>query len=334
MIHYLVFASLAFLVAGSPDCTVTPKTIAEIRNERITGSLAVAESEARQLLECPDLKGGHRLALQIELAKTLDRVGLHHNTRPVVESLEILRKAEAGVGANDTAAQAAIELALAEYFYRSEMSERQFTTAFEHARRAQRLFRELDDSVGETDAVHRLGLIELQKGNFQEARELFDLSLELSRDGPHRPIFLSDYHRHIGFVDRAAGDHVEAIRHFERSLEYRNEAGSKDYGLFARTMLGIALIDADRPAEAKPYLVQAVEIAHALSSPVGELRATYALGKLHEALGDVPEALRSYREADELATELGVASIQKAAQDGVARLTVTNRGKSSADQTS
>jgi tetratricopeptide (TPR) repeat protein len=326
MTYCLLFTSLALLSGGAADCSVNPETIVGIRNERITGSLAVAESETRRLLACQDLEDNYRLELRIELTKILDRVGLHYNTRPVVESLEILRQAGATVDAGDNAGQAAIELAMAEYFYRAEMSEREFPSATEHGRRAQVLFRELDDPVGETDAVHRLGLIELQKANHQEARKLFDRSLELSREGPYRPIFLSDYHRHVGFIDRAEGDHEAAIQHFEMSLKYRNEAGSRDYGLFARTMLGTALIDDGRPAEARAYLEQALEIAYDLPSPVGELRATYALGNLHEALGEKNEALRRYRRADELATKLGVATVQRAARDGVLRLTATSPG--------
>jgi len=204
------------------------------------------------------------------------------------------------------------------------MSERKFTVATENARRAEALFRDLDDPVGETDAVHRLGLIELQKSNLQEARKLFDRSLVLSRKGPHRLIFLSDYHRHVGFIDRASGDLERAILRFEKSLDYRNQAGSRDYGLFARTMLGTALIEGGRPEEAREYLEQALQIARDIRSPVGELRATYALGKMYETLGDFQEAVRRFRRAEEQAAELGVASIQKAAQDGVTRLSMTS----------
>jgi tetratricopeptide (TPR) repeat protein len=177
--------------------------------------------------------------------------------------------------------------------------------------------------VGETDAVHRLGLIELQKRNLERARELFDRSLELSREGPYRPIFLSDYHRHVGFVDRLSQDWPAAIAHFEKSLAYRNEAGSRDYGLFARTMLGSALTDGGRAGEAGPYLEEALHIAGEIPSPVGELRATYYLGEMYEALEQPSEALRAYRRADELATELGVASFQRAAREGVSRLTTS-----------
>lgn len=91
-------------------------------------------------------------------------------------------------------------------------------------------------------------------------------------------------------------------------------------------MLATALIEDGRAKEARVYLEQAVEIARALPSPVGEMRALYALGRMHEALGEISEALKNYRRAGELATELGVASIQEAARDGVMRTTVKSPG--------
>ena len=321
MTLWLLVLWLTLPVDGAVDCGVSADAIAQIREERITGSLAVAEKEARRLLECPDLEADDRRALQLELFRILDRIGLHNNTRPVAEALEFLRQAEREAGADDTVARASIALALAEYFYRAGLSQHEFTVATEHALRARKLFRELDDPVGEADAVHRLGLIELQLRNLQRARELFDRSLELSEKGHFRPIFLSDYHRHVGFLDRFSQDWPAAIAHFETSLAYRNEAGSRDYGLFARTALGSALVDGGRAAEAGTYLEEALRIARDIPSPVGELRATYYLGEMHEALGEFSEAVRAYRRADDLATELGVAGFQKAAREGVLRLT-------------
>ena len=79
-----------------------------------------------------------------------------------------------------------------------------------------------------------------------------------------------------------------------------------------------------RPAsgatEARPHLDEALEIAGDLPSPVGALRATYALGKMHEALGDEAEARRSYRRARELAVDLGAAGLETAAREGLGRL--------------
>ena len=314
-----VVALVPPLASAGERCAQTG-AVAQVRAERITGSLVTAESEARRLLECPDLSADQRIALQIELAKTLDRIGLHTNTRPVTEALQILRQAEASLRAGNRAAEARVSLALAQYFYRAEMRERQFTTAIQYAVRADELFGELGDPAGSTDAVHLLGLLELQRHNLLEARELFDRSLETSRNAAPRLIFLSDYHRHVGIIDLWSNDRSTAIAHFEKSLAYREAAGSKDYALFARTLLGSALIDDNRALEAGPYLDQALVVARELPSPVGELRATYSLAEMHEVTGSLSEAIRLYGRATQLATDLGVEAIQKAAQDSLLRL--------------
>jgi tetratricopeptide (TPR) repeat protein len=319
MTPWILALCLAAPTGAGGGCHVDGDVVDRLIAERVTGSLATAESGARRLLQCPGLPAAHRLEIELELAKILDRIGLHQNTRPVAEALEILRAAEALLAAEDTDGRARISLALAEYFYRAEMSEREFASASAYAQRAERLFTELEDPVGEADAVHRLGLIALQQGRLGDARELFDRSLELSRQGPVRPIFLSDYHRHIGFVDMSEDDVPSAISHFERSLAYRDEAGSRDYGLFARTMLGSALIRGGRPGEAGPHLERAYEVARDLPSPVGQLRAAFNLARMHEALATHSEALRWYRRVDELATGLGVEDIRQSARAGQQR---------------
>lgn len=320
MTGWVLVVCVAAAGSGGTGCDVDAATVARVTEERVTGSLVTAEAEARRLLECPDLAPADRLALQLELARILDRFGLHHNTRPVAEALEILQAAESEAAPDDAGAQSKVLLALAESYYRAEMGDREFPTATDYAVRAEALCRELRDPVCETDAVHRLGLIALQQRRLDEARRLFDRSLGLSQDGPERLIFLSDYHRHIGFVDMLEDDLPTAIEHFERSLKYRDEAGSRDYGLFARTMLASALIAGGRAAEARPSLEQAMEIARDLPSPVGELRAMYNLGTMHEALKAYPDALRWYRQAVTLADDLGVLSIGQSARDGEQRV--------------
>jgi hypothetical protein len=68
--------------AAPADCDALRGSVERVRSERITGSLEVAEGEARRLLERPKLDGRTRRGLQIELARVLDRVGLHQNARP------------------------------------------------------------------------------------------------------------------------------------------------------------------------------------------------------------------------------------------------------------
>ena len=89
----------------------------------------------------------------------------------------------------------------------------------------------------------------------------------------------------------------------------------------------IMMVEVDgRAAEARPHLEKAVAFARALPSPVGALRATWALGKMHEALGERDAALRAYVRAEKEAIRLGVASLRRAARKARERLAKGNAG--------
>ena len=313
-----------FLMAPSGvACDATPAVVEAIQDERIRGSLNAAESAARALLECPDLDDGIELDVHIELARILDRQGLHSNTRPVEGVLEILGRAASKVKDGDLQAKAKLDYALATYFYRAETVAQSLETATRHAERALEGFRESSDVNGEADAIHLLGLIALQSGRLQEARECFDRSLEISREAPERLIFLSDYERHVALVDLRSGDRTSAIQHPRRYLEMRDRAESRDYGMFARTLLASVLIDEGEVDEAVPLLLEALEFSDRLPSPVGEMRATYQLARANEMSGKTAEAMTAYQRTLALATEVRSAGMQKAAEEAVARCSDT-----------
>jgi hypothetical protein len=86
------------------------------------------------------------------------------------------------------------------------MREREFPIAEKHAQLAIDMFHEIGDRHGEAEAVHRLGLIEMQRGNMESAHELFDRSLEVDRAAGERTFFRGEYERHVGFVLMHRGD--------------------------------------------------------------------------------------------------------------------------------
>jgi tetratricopeptide (TPR) repeat protein len=315
----MVALLIALLVStpGAGVCVEPARAVDEIRDERVRGSLVAAESRARELLDCGSLDPADELEARIELARILDRQGLHRNTRPVSEALAVLREAESKLNPEDERGQATLQLALAAYFYRAEMEGRRFDLATRHAGTAMESFRVAQDVDGEVDAVHLLGLIALQQGDLKEARDRFDQSLERSRAVPERLIFLSDYHRHVALVELRSGERSPAIDHLRESLALRDRAGSRDYGLFARTLLGSVLADGGELAEAGALLEEALEFARDLPSPVGEMRAAYLLGRVHELSGRIPEAKAAYQRALELAVELSSEGMRNAADESL-----------------
>lgn len=301
-------------------CSAPGLAIDEIRTQRLLGALDEAQRLATVALDCPGLEPEFGVALHLELARIHDRVGLHHNSRPVPTALEHIEQAVALETNPDLSTSAALELGQADYHYRAEMSAREFPTAIRHAEAAIRLFREAGDARGEADAVHRLGLIHFQRRELERARQLFDRSLELDDEAGSRAFFRGEYHRHIAFVYFVSDDVEAAIPHFQKSLRYRKDAVAIDASLFAAVSLGSALVDAGRAPEAVEPLLYALMIAEKIDSPAGKSRAGLVLGKMYEALGDPGSARQAYAMTLGLARSIGYQSIVRQAEEAQAEL--------------
>jgi len=247
------------------------------RTLRLLGELEEAKELLTAAIDTVDVTPDCRIEQYLEMARVLDRIGLHQNTRPVVEALAHVQLAAELLDNAAEKQRAAVELAFADYYYRAEMREREFERAEVYARRAIKLFAAIGDGYGHADAVHRQGLIEFQRGNLDEAEMHFRESKKLDIAAGERTFFRGEYERHIGFVDYRRGDIERAVRHFERSLQARRDAGAIDASLFAAVSLANALIELDRRGEAKPHLDYALDVAQRIRSPAGLERVEKAM---------------------------------------------------------
>ncbi len=285
-------AGLVLTLSAAADGTLAG-TLHQVRTLRLEGSLTGALDLAEHGLARPDLKPDGRVALHLELARIHDRIGLHQNSRPVAAALRHIEAAEAAAEADggvqpSTSVRAAITLAKADYYYRA----RDYEPATPLAEEAVRLSHQAGDAHSEADAVHKLGLIHFQRGDYDRARELFDRSLELDREGGERLVFCGDYQRHVGFIHLRHAANAAAIPYFERSLACRRAAGATDASLFAAGTLASALVDEGRSEEAERYLIYAMMLAEKLDSPSGKARIGLVLGRMYERRED-PEAARN-----------------------------------------
>ena len=251
----------------------------QVETLRLRGELEMAKQLLAAAIDRADLSPDRRIAQHLEMARILDRIGLHQNTRPVVEALAHIDVAAELLGSASEHNRAAVELAYADYYYRAEMSERVFSKAEEHARLAITLYAEMGDGHGQADAVHRLGLIEFQRRNLDSAEALFEESLYLDIAAGERTYFRGEYERHVGYVVYRRGDIESAVQHFERSLQARRDAGAIDASLFAAVTLASALIELGRRDEAQPILAYALDIAQRIESPVALERVNAAMEK-------------------------------------------------------
>ena len=268
------------VVVCSAALATDVEVVDRVRALRLQGDLVAAKDLALQVIAADTEPQQIGFDLHLELAKIHDRFGLHLGTRPVAAALEEINVAARIARDLGQSAAADIELALADYHYRADMSERLFETAFMHARQAIVLFAALGDKYGEAEAVHRLGLIHLQRRELHKARQLFDESLQLDAAGGARDFFRGEYERHVGFVYALQDDPTSALPYFERSLEYRIKAGAIDASLFAAVSLASTLIELGRADEARLHLDYALEIADRIPSPVGRQRAEAVLARI------------------------------------------------------
>lgn len=292
------------------------RALATAQQLRLAGKL----DAARELVEAslvtnpavPD-----EIALRLELARIHDRVGLHNNTRPVTLALEEIEKAAKLAVDQSDAVRGAVESALSTYYYRAEMQEGKFPLAMTHARRAISLLQRAGYKRAESDAIHQLGLIHLQRAEFDKARALFDQSLQLDNQAGERLWMLGEYHRHVAFIDVRQDRWQSALAHFEKSLAYRMEAGAIDASLFAAVSLASALVETGAPAEGEPHLAYALRIADEIHSPVGAARAGFVRGQMLEKLGQLDDARSAYEQCIEAAISVNYESIARRARDAI-----------------
>jgi tetratricopeptide (TPR) repeat protein len=312
--------SFLFLQISSVVAAQETDPLRRIRDFRLAGNLAQARELADQRLAGDSLDPSLAVHLHLELARIHDRIGLHQNTRPVAAAMEHVRAAAAAVRKPNPPLEAAIELARAEYLYRTELGKREFPGATASARRAVAAYQRLGDRHGEAEAVHLLGLISLQRGDLKAARQVLDRSLALDSAAGARAEFQGEYERHIGYVALFEGDTAAAIPHLERSLALRRQVGAIDASLFAATTLAGALVDQGRLEDARPHVLYAMTVAAGLDSPYGRAQLALVVAKLYRLAGERDAARIAFETALKVAESVGAQGLARAARSGIADL--------------
>ena len=306
---------------SSLDCRDISVLVARVDRDFKEGKLELAISEADHALSCSNATIEERVRLHLELSRIYDRLGLHNNSRPVEAALRSIESAAELADQTNRTSQAAINLARARFYYRSEEPDSNYPTSRRFARAALALFEELGDVHGQADIVHLTGLFHLQRRELNEAQTYFERSLVLEvQSRAARPIMLADYERHMGFVHQLSGNLKQAIQNFERSFVIRRDNGLIDQAMFAAASLGRALILDNRAEEAEAPLNFALNTAEALDSPEGRARTGLALGLMHEQLGNREAAIEAFEATLAAAKEIDRTSIIEQAATALDRL--------------
>ncbi len=187
------------------------------------------------------------------------------------------------------------------YFQASLIAERdgQWVLARTYAERAKTQYEELSDRMNVGRLLNNLGGLEFLLGKPAEAierlNEAFSVVLEHGNDDDVATVVSS-----LAQVSLKTGDAVAAEEHARHALR---RLGTREDRLDeignARLVLGRALLDQDRLAEAEETLADAEDALAQLSSGPHRAAAWMAQGDLAQKRGDDREAAALYRRAAE-----------------------------------
>lgn len=243
---------------------------------------------------CTHSLDGHTVALAMGLADIL------HTDGPWTRALDVHRTAaEAGERLGEPAAYANVLTNLGRVALTGEHPEADADLA-----KALGIYREIDDSLGEANALTDLGRIRYLFGDYPEALDALSGSLKIYREIGNRlgeANVLTDLGR-VHYVTGAYADSGDAL--IEALAIYR-EIGQRNGEASILIDLGRVRCMTGEYSEAGEVLTQALVIQRKIGNRNGEANALTDLGRVRYLSGDYPEAAEVLTRALEIQRELG-----------------------------
>jgi predicted ATPase/class 3 adenylate cyclase len=173
-----------------------------------------------------------------------------------------------------------------------------YTEGRQRTRTVLRTFHGAGSSYQVADATFGAGFLAWKQGDTQEAREMFEKSLSLSREMGYK-LGLS---RALGGLGRVMSheDSNRTVKVFEHSLEVAREIGDKACESFALTGLGHVARDQGRFEQAHSYYSQSLNIRQQMGDTYNIAVQLGNLGEVARGMLDYDMARTLYQESLEL----------------------------------
>ena len=176
---------------------------------------------------------------------------------------------------------------------------RPYTEQLERLTRAEQIARRLNDKRRLAEALHAIGAVHLARGHSLRAipvySEAFTLAEELGDEALSTiPSFHAAFHR----LD---SDPQAAVIMFDRAIGLARKHGNPNQEAYALSAKGMALARLGRFSESRDSIRAALEIVHAINSPVTESDVEQFAGWAYLDMGDVQAGLEHGRRGVELA---------------------------------
>ncbi|MEL6341658.1 MAG: tetratricopeptide repeat protein [Myxococcota bacterium] len=183
---------------------------------------------------------------------------------------------------------------------RLDLRRKDLYRARDRANDALKLYRSLGSDLKQAEVLIHIGMIELNDGNTNAARDRASEAIEIANVPPIQ----SHYHFIRGLVAKRARQLNEASEQFKRANELAGQAGQGPLALEAGLNLGEVMLISGQHSKAADVLARVVQIAQALNNPTRERAATSLLGQARAALKQFEGAIQAATRTLELTRQL------------------------------
>lgn len=187
--------------------------------------------------------------------------------------------------------------------------------ALEHYEAARQVLHELGHAQ-EAVTLNNLGMLLIELGSYENAREFLEQALPLQGDPRNRAL------THIGLsrIAEETGRSQEAAEHIEEALRIQRDARNRDGLAEALRAQGLLLVELGKPAEAVEKLRESVDVYQELGRRSRAAVSLRGLARAQAALGNTAEARELYEESRRLSEALGEVGSQVLTLSEVGRL--------------
>jgi tetratricopeptide (TPR) repeat protein len=179
-----------------------------------------------------------------------------------------------------------------------------YDEAREYHQQSLELYEELNDKLGIVANLNNLGTIAQSQGDYDDARDYHQQSLEIARELGHRRGIAINL-GNLGAIAQSQGDYDEAREYHQQSLEIQRELGERPGVATRLRNLGALSLSQGDYDDAREYNQQSLEIQRELGHRQGIANCLNNLGVVARSQGDYDEAREYHQQSLELQEELG-----------------------------
>jgi tetratricopeptide (TPR) repeat protein len=160
------------------------------------------------------------------------------------------------------------------------------------------------DSPRQAAHIHHLGILAQRRGDYDEARRLYQRCLDIGERVGDQAGMADSYHQ-LGMLAQARADYDEAERQYQRSLDIDEQLGDQAGMADSYHQLGIVAYLRGDYDEARRLCQRSLGIKERFGDQAGMAASYSQLGLLAQGRGDYDEAQRQYRRSLDIDERVG-----------------------------